>query len=402
MAEHDIVRPDTERRSGPPRPEAPSDQTRGGRAALRREVRATSYEEGRARLSPRGAGGRDDPPAGTTYQSYTVVRGDTLSGIARRFSVPGGYPALARLNGIRDPNLILVGQVLRIPAPEPAPRVESQGGPGGETLPAEDPAERAELEAFMGRDHEARNQSLGGSGNFDLLYSPATSVARVEVRVAFEFVSGSVADMIAALFNDREVGDYLWNDAEKEAFKVGFISQVHETWSRRHTMKCTREAGTLARSPSWPDLRAEAEVHVVEDAENPHFTVRVQRIPRGEFHTSSVDGPVRDEHGRIRGPGLVELDSNDLTGVHKAGASPGVTQRAAVHEFGHMLGLQDEYPGPGRPSGRTTRQGSRVGAAAGSYDDRIMAGGEIVQQAHYASILGALNVATAPVPFGFE
>jgi LysM repeat protein len=43
---------------------------------------------------------------------YTVVAGDTLSGIARKFDVPGGWHHLQKLNSqyIPDANLILVGQ----------------------------------------------------------------------------------------------------------------------------------------------------------------------------------------------------------------------------------------------------------------------------------------------------
>ena len=53
-------------------------------------------------------------------QTYTVRRGDTLSGIARRYGV--SMWALARANGIRNPSFIYVGQVLRIPSGgSPAP-----------------------------------------------------------------------------------------------------------------------------------------------------------------------------------------------------------------------------------------------------------------------------------------
>lgn len=53
------------------------------------------------------------PPAARTY---TVVRGDTLSKIAQRFlGSYKRYPEIARLNGIRDPNRIRAGQVLRLP-----------------------------------------------------------------------------------------------------------------------------------------------------------------------------------------------------------------------------------------------------------------------------------------------
>lgn len=44
---------------------------------------------------------------------YTVVKGDTLSGIASRYGTT--YQKLAEYNGISNPNLILVGQVIRIP-----------------------------------------------------------------------------------------------------------------------------------------------------------------------------------------------------------------------------------------------------------------------------------------------
>ena len=67
------------------------------------------------------------------YKTYKVVWGDTLSGIARRYGTTVSY--LAKLNNIRNVNLIYVGQVLKIsevvtvtpakpnptPAPPPAP-----------------------------------------------------------------------------------------------------------------------------------------------------------------------------------------------------------------------------------------------------------------------------------------
>lgn len=68
-----------------------------------------------------------------TYKTHKVVRGDTLSEIAQRYGTTVSY--LAKLNNIRNVNLIYVGQVLKIsevvtvtpakpnptPAPPPAP-----------------------------------------------------------------------------------------------------------------------------------------------------------------------------------------------------------------------------------------------------------------------------------------
>lgn len=52
--------------------------------------------------------------AAAVPSGYSVVSGDTLSAIAKRHGTT--VPALAQLNGIKDPSLIRVGQTLRIPA----------------------------------------------------------------------------------------------------------------------------------------------------------------------------------------------------------------------------------------------------------------------------------------------
>jgi len=52
------------------------------------------------------------PPKGDII--YTVVSGDTLSGIAEKYGTT--YQELARINGIEDPNLIRVGEKIRIPS----------------------------------------------------------------------------------------------------------------------------------------------------------------------------------------------------------------------------------------------------------------------------------------------
>lgn len=47
--------------------------------------------------------------------TYVVKSGDTLSGIASKYSVKGGYQTLASYNNISNPNQISVGQKIKIP-----------------------------------------------------------------------------------------------------------------------------------------------------------------------------------------------------------------------------------------------------------------------------------------------
>ena len=58
------------------------------------------------------------PVSATSIRGVHSVRsGDTLSSIARRYRINGGYPALLRANRsvVNDPNRINVGQQLRLP-----------------------------------------------------------------------------------------------------------------------------------------------------------------------------------------------------------------------------------------------------------------------------------------------
>lgn len=56
--------------------------------------------------------GSTPAPAPSNAKTYTVVSGDTLSGIAAKFGT--SYQVLAQINGIANPNLIQVGQVLTV------------------------------------------------------------------------------------------------------------------------------------------------------------------------------------------------------------------------------------------------------------------------------------------------
>lgn len=80
---------------------------------------------------------------------------------------------------------------------------------------------------------------------------------------------------------------------------------------------------------------------------------------------------------------------------------PPTRQATTAHEFGHMIGLDDQYVGGGGGSGTAgspTNDGSNTSAVPAD-EYRIMDGGEVVLQEHYSTVVQALNFATKPVTF---
>ena len=94
---------------------------------------------------PAGTAARPTPASGLTGR-YTVVAGDTLSAIAARFGTTTA--TLASANHLPNPNLIMVGEVLEIPggnASRPAP------GPATNTPPSRAPVPASGARAFTAR-----------------------------------------------------------------------------------------------------------------------------------------------------------------------------------------------------------------------------------------------------------
>ena len=74
-------------------------------------------------------------PAAPTTGTYIVQRGDSLAIIAANYNI--NYFELARLNGIANPDVLRVGQVLQVPgAPPPAPAPETGPAPAGPAPPS--------------------------------------------------------------------------------------------------------------------------------------------------------------------------------------------------------------------------------------------------------------------------
>jgi LysM repeat protein len=129
------------------------------------------------KLNVPGSSDSFQPPA-TGGARYTVRPGDTLSAIGARFGV--SYMAIARANGIANPNLIHVGQRLVIPGrtgtpsptpgptPAPTPGPTNTGGASGvENRPGVKGNAQQTINFFMSKGL-TRAQAAGIAGN--LLY----------------------------------------------------------------------------------------------------------------------------------------------------------------------------------------------------------------------------------------
>jgi hypothetical protein len=265
---------------------------------------------------------------------------------------------------------------------------------GGWADGAEAQAARERIDTFIASTHSVQNYAFQGWGNFDLSYAPTAGTVEVTVRIKFDFQDGTPGP-------DEDAAGYTWTDDEKAAWKTDFMDSVASTWSGQHQFACVTTDGELDASPTWQDLQPTVRVAILEDDANPQFNVTVARIPDGGFARSNVGRPTRDADGNVTAPGTAALDSEDMDATTKNTSPDGVTQRGAVHEFGHMIGMQDEYTSNPDNVGDATRQGTTKGM---DDNDSIMSGGEVVQQAHYSSILEALNAAVAPsaVAFGFK
>ena len=89
---------------------------------------------------------QDTKQGADTQEEYVVKEGDTLSGIAKEvLGSEGEWRAIAELNDIRNPDIILVGQRLLLPS-TPDGKVESEPTEGTEGAPPAESAPEGEPE----------------------------------------------------------------------------------------------------------------------------------------------------------------------------------------------------------------------------------------------------------------
>lgn len=237
----------------------------------------------------------------------------------------------------------------------------------------------AELDAFHLQCYAKANfHPSTGPGIFDVGFVPEpgqVGVLTISLRVQFDFV----AAMNPGDYPGADPADLDWaDDAEKQAYAAECLQAINSTWSGAMQFKVGKDF--------WHQVRARVQVSVVESSDNPHYTITVQKIPPGEWAGSSARAA-----GESSNHGTAEFDSEDVNPADKGG---GNSQRAAVHEFGHMIGLGDEYAGKDTPRHSASFQASGGEEIATGDDDRIMSGGESILAEHYITFLEGIREAT--------
>ena len=116
-------------------------------------------------------------------------------------------------------------------------------------------------------------------------------------------------------------GVHKWTNAQRSAFMRDWETEIKKAWGNK----------TIKVLPSGAKFKLNFEFQSQEGGWMfDHWEITIKKIKPGDFSVSYVEPFM----------GNVTLDSEDLTAVTK---KLGYKQRGAIHEFGHMLGLVDEY-----------------------------------------------------------
>lgn len=226
-----------------------------------------------------------------------------------------------------------------------------------------------------------------GRGFFDAMYYPPDF--RINIKVRFNFARPMLSSYLEG--KGYKEKDVTWAESEKEPFRQRFFKEALAPWNAAAVpLYCTR--------PYW-DLQARVRMRFYDvDRDNPaglplapgeikpHFDVLAFKVPQGESQQDLVVSPNRrDQEGRVN------IDSESLTPTRK---DSGFSQRGAVHEAGHMLGLDDVYTGTGVVGHEKLAQRELGQSVPVGDDGRIMSTGETIGKTDTVTFVEAIRKAT--------
>jgi len=167
------------------------------------------------------------------------------------------------------------------------------------------------------------------NGFFQAVYAPLLDLFMATVRVRFDFIDSETQDPFDLHDPHPQVHKTMryWTSQEKEDWRKQFHEVVEKAWSV-HWLECHK--------PGWESLVARVAVDVEEIGDGPTMPTA------GIFD-------VKVYRGDIAGQGSPAVGHRQAWfGYDNVQSKPG-ERPVVVHEFGHMLGLDDEYRAAGKP-----------------------------------------------------
>lgn len=211
---------------------------------------------------------------------------------------------------------------------------------------------------------------------FRSLDDPARGVLVVKMTVEFEFQNGTSQGASGVPLE--------WARGEADSWLALAKDQIIHAWSNQHPIVIQ---GRVPGFPTIIDVLIELDARIVTvgprtpwttRTANKHWQVKVTKTDVPRWSKAKIVDAER------KGVALDSLDVVPLTdGTH--------WQRAVVHEFGHMLGLRDEYPG--EPTSTTHHASDQAS---------IMNHGETVRPRHYAPFAEWLTTRHPTIPWVFH
>lgn len=179
------------------------------------------------------------------------------------------------------------------------------------------------------------------------------AVLEVRIILVFDFTYDSVQ----------------WTAAEKTKFMADVSNDVAAAWGEKFEISTLNTRPPAQVAGVKFDIQTQDGGALGVNFSHGHWNVTCRKVS-GPYPSSTTPGG-----GGCCSNGQATWDSFDLTPAVPSGSKASYKQRGAVHEFGHMLGYRDEYPGPPNDPLYST-------AHPADYDS-IMFWGEKVYPRHY-------------------
>jgi len=258
--------------------------------------------------------------------------------------------------------------------------VRQQGAADKETLQQKP---QSKVTEFRAKKYELKNHHPPtGRGLFDIKYNPYNGRLEIKVRIKFNFIDGSATDFPLAKANHLK-----WTASEKKSWQKRFITLVEGRWGGKYLFRNT--------DAELKGIYAYVDVEVEASDKDFHFDTTVTKIPKGEKKTSSVTPPAAGASSST-----ANFDSEDFK-FNKKSSGIKQSQQAATHEFGHMMGLGDEYGAGAVAHAALVKDALGKNIVKGN-SDNIMAGGDTIEKQHYVTFWDALKKVTGMDTWEFK